>query len=1027
MNLVIKRFLIALLLLFPAVASAQFYVTGDDPGRLKWSYMDTDNYRIIYPRGVDSLARVYGVNLEKYRSQLSYSVGYPATGGLGSKRLPVVMHAWNDANGSVAWAPKRMDLFTIPSAYSPEAMPWHQMLTIHEQRHVTQMQFALGGKLGWGNYVFGEMWNILWTLIYPDISNMEGDCVTMETALSKSGRGRSADFLNYFRVAFDNGDFRKSHHWYCDQQRRYVPTYYALGYIKNAGIRALYDYPSYMSDSYHLAAEHPFNFDAFDKMARKKAGKKNELIFRDICNSLNAFWRADDARRAPFIPAEQVVKTPRLYADYEGSCIAGDELYAVKNSFEKPYELVRIDSTGRESVVGQFSWNAGGLQYDHERQRLYWSENVSDERWSLETKSVVKYMDLGRPGKHTLHTGDLSFNPSSPDENGLLPVVEYFPKGGSALNVLFAETGEKLAGVPAPDSLQLLEPVWVDGKLYVSALSDNGYGFYHLADGEFKTVLAPQPVTVKDVNAHGQYITFTCDRTGVNELYFLEPSSGKLYQRTVTKYGAEAFQFSEDGRWLYYSSQMPKGKLVFRSPVDSLIFREVDYTELPVWPFVDKIVAQEKALAAAHRAEEKNLDTASTDFNFRDTTTVTFTAPKKYNKFAHLFNVHSWVPFYVSPDAIMKMSFDHIYQAISLGAIGIIQNRLGNAVGEFGYSAHKDPYDRAGWRHSGHVKFTYSGLYPVIEASLDFNDRAARTYYFTDVYSDGRGYTRFSSTASKLPALEGKLRLYIPFSFNSGGWFRGLIPSVTYRLSNDVFSRKKMTISDYGTRFTDGKHIIRQSLAASLRGYAVTPVAHSAVYPRWGFGAELGVYAQLDCLHAFAPMGYAYAYGYLPGVIPVHGVKLTAMVQNKLNDKMFAAPVVNCLPRGFENDTRLLSYYLNSRRPDGSANNCMFRVTADYAMPVYVGNISLGGTFFYLKRLTLTPHFDFTYVNPAHNLFSVGGTLGFDVSSVLWLNFPFTVGVTASYNGGSAFKSLVADGVEPPSRYFVGPVFEISF
>jgi hypothetical protein len=38
------------------------------------------------------------------------------TGDGDGKIMPVVIHAYNDANGSVAWAPRRMDLFTIPSA-----------------------------------------------------------------------------------------------------------------------------------------------------------------------------------------------------------------------------------------------------------------------------------------------------------------------------------------------------------------------------------------------------------------------------------------------------------------------------------------------------------------------------------------------------------------------------------------------------------------------------------------------------------------------------------------------------------------------------------------------------------------------------------------------------------------------------------------------------------------------------------------------------------------------------------------------
>ena len=202
-----KRYITAIyVLLLPLICSAQFYVTGDDPGKLKWFYKDTENFRIIYPEGTDSLANVYGSKLEKYRVPVSLSTGYLA-GGEGRLRMPVVMHAYNTSNGSVAWAPKRMDLFTIPSAYDPEPIPWSTMLSIHEGRHVTQMQFGMTNAQKPFGYAFGEMWNILVSLVYPGIYFIEGDAVIAETTLTESGRGRTASFLNYYRLAFDNGDF----------------------------------------------------------------------------------------------------------------------------------------------------------------------------------------------------------------------------------------------------------------------------------------------------------------------------------------------------------------------------------------------------------------------------------------------------------------------------------------------------------------------------------------------------------------------------------------------------------------------------------------------------------------------------------------------------------------------------------------------------------------------------------------------------------------------------------------------------
>ena len=101
---VLKKFISAILLFIPTLTFAQFYVTGDNPGKTKWYTFDTDNFSIIYPEGTDSLAKVYGYGLEKYRVPVSRSAGF-LPGGPGKKRMPVVLHAFNSANGSVAWAP----------------------------------------------------------------------------------------------------------------------------------------------------------------------------------------------------------------------------------------------------------------------------------------------------------------------------------------------------------------------------------------------------------------------------------------------------------------------------------------------------------------------------------------------------------------------------------------------------------------------------------------------------------------------------------------------------------------------------------------------------------------------------------------------------------------------------------------------------------------------------------------------------------------------------------------------------------
>ena len=53
-----RLFFIFAALLIPLHSHAQFYSLGDDPGHVKWYSIDSPEYRIIYPEGLDSLAKV---------------------------------------------------------------------------------------------------------------------------------------------------------------------------------------------------------------------------------------------------------------------------------------------------------------------------------------------------------------------------------------------------------------------------------------------------------------------------------------------------------------------------------------------------------------------------------------------------------------------------------------------------------------------------------------------------------------------------------------------------------------------------------------------------------------------------------------------------------------------------------------------------------------------------------------------------------------------------------------------------------
>ena len=80
-------------LLVGPLASAQFFQAGSDPFA-RWREMGTEHYRIVYPEGLDSLARAYVVDLEQWQPKVGASAGM-APGSLQWGKTPVILHPWN--------------------------------------------------------------------------------------------------------------------------------------------------------------------------------------------------------------------------------------------------------------------------------------------------------------------------------------------------------------------------------------------------------------------------------------------------------------------------------------------------------------------------------------------------------------------------------------------------------------------------------------------------------------------------------------------------------------------------------------------------------------------------------------------------------------------------------------------------------------------------------------------------------------------------------------------------------------------
>ena len=957
-------------------ARAQFYLSGSEPWSQKWSSVSTQSYRIIYPRGLDSLAARYAVRLEKARPTVAASCGF-APNGMYRSTMPVILHT-NIAlsNGSVVWTPRRMELYTTPDPYAPDPSPWVDQLVLHESRHVAQLQYGAGKPFRWANVLCGELAVGALSAIYCGPDFFEGDAVTAETALSSSGRGRTADFLEYWRACAAEGQKRDWWQWRYGSVGRFTPDYYRAGYVAIAGIRTLYDFPDLVPQYYARIRDHkgfaPFNMS---RLVRERTGRTFTQAFDEVCDTLYAEWEREAAGRGPFTQAERITQYASVYSAYTGTAVLGDDIWAIRSSMTEPTRLVKISKDGTESTVRVFSGSqTSPLQVCGES--LVWSEYRSDTRWEFKSTSDIVRLEGGKV--RTLLSGGHYYNPSVSPDRERIAVTSYDNSASSSLLLLDSADGTVLERIAAPGpDFQIIESAWIGQRIFVSGLTEGGIGIWEATAG-FSPVLEPLPVKIRQLGSRGALLTLVCDRTGVNEIYTLDPDSGRIVRLTSSRIGAS--DYATIGDTIYFAQPDTRGRMLYKAEISPVVQLDKEsWRNTHVWQMADELSAQEDSLALEPAREAVG--------EVRDCT-----------RGARLMHFHSWVPLFINYDSVGSLSMDDILTSANLGATGFFQNDLGTS---YGWAGVRLLDSNLGFRPSFHARYTFTGFYPVLEASLSVGDRLSIVQTVGDV-DDGNGGTRTGITEEQGPNTSARLLLssYVPLNFSSSGIRRGLVPTVTLSLSNDRL---------------DGNPTDRVS--ASLRGYIMQSTPSSCLYPKLGIGAEVGYSSRPFDGGVWCSNAYAYLYGYLPGIGDKQGLRLSAMVQHRFSDGIFAEVYANLAPRGMSAASSLMCAY-----------PWQAKFSADYAIPFARLDWGGLGAIAYVRNLELTPHFDWSGYTSSKSgggaLTSAGADLSVVLGNLAWVPYTTRVGVSWSLNGGSAFEDVKENGI-PVGRHYLGFIFSV--
>jgi len=223
--------------------NGQFYTLGSEPSWVKWQVIETENYKIIFPRGIDSLAQRYAKLMESANAWVQRPLKIKAN------PIEVVLHPYNVmSNGLVVWAPKRVEFITRPLAFGGYSQNWEKQLVVHEIRHIAQISKFEHGVFKPLSWFIGQQAQGLGVGLYLDKWALEGDAVVSETELSATGRGRDPEYLIFFKAAFLNDEYRTWRQWKLGSGKKYCPDIYSLGYMIDSFIRFSSGNYYYMGD-----------------------------------------------------------------------------------------------------------------------------------------------------------------------------------------------------------------------------------------------------------------------------------------------------------------------------------------------------------------------------------------------------------------------------------------------------------------------------------------------------------------------------------------------------------------------------------------------------------------------------------------------------------------------------------------------------------------------------------------------------------------------------------------------------------
>ncbi len=813
--------------------NAQYYLSGQDPARVKWSKIENNNYTLIFPNSLSysiaDWANAFNLLHERSKSE-----------NMHLEHMPIIIHGHTAySNGLVLWAPKRSELFFSPSVDASSNL-WVHHLAIHEFRHMQQMSELSNAIPKLYHWILGEQFTGSVLGLFIPQWFMEGDAVDVETRFSKSGRGRDPFFTNEYvpsLLSNKNYSYLKAFH---GSYKHYVPSYYHMGYqlVNRAnslqGFSAWHNLPNYVGRKFYTLS--PFN-----RYLKNNLGMGQKELYNNTMDSIRSEWARRYEEGNFDVNPDSIPQKSKRYIEYSNLWKMNDsEAIAMKESYDRVSQLVRIKLDGELKEEKLF--NIGYVSDENISGNdglVIWSAVEQQGRWEHADKTIIYIYNTISNEKERLPFNEFLFSPNVYPKGNKFIAVKQKKNGESVLSV-YSMDGRSIKDIEIEGAKQIVTPVWNSSGdavyCFVKNLQGRSIVKVDTENGSVEEVLPPSHFSMSHLRYINDKLYFSGYYDGRMAIYSIDESKNMYlcYAPFITAKcpvltATHSFVIERD----YTGHQLKKGDLFNERKI------ELDNVQREYAELINEAELLDFSL-------ESKVDYSEEVSEYKKTKVV---------------NIHSWMP---------ELIFDELEEIVSFTALS--QNELGTVL-----SSAMLGYDFLNNKDLANLKISYMAWAPVIDMAFGYaNARNIGAYNL-----DGL------NISNKQRTYELDLAVSLPLLFQNNNKYFTVLPKLGYEYYSSNFERN---LEATNPLYVEGSRQ-SQSVYARLYTSMLVRAPKSNVVSSFGTWKNFGINlskinteqsnesANYNAHATWAELGYV-----LPSLIKRHAVDFYYGIQNKDGD-----------------------------------------------------------------------------------------------------------------------------------------------